>query len=79
VRAVQDLRKEAGLKVSDRIELAIDADGDVAEAVRAHGDYLRGETLAVALHRAPRSDGFEASFELDGTPVRLWLRPVDAG
>jgi isoleucyl-tRNA synthetase len=79
VRAVQDLRKEAGLKVSDRIELAIDADGEVAEAVRAHGDYLRGETLAVALHRAPQGDGFEASFELDGTPVRLWLRPVDAG
>jgi isoleucyl-tRNA synthetase len=79
VRTVQDLRKEAGLKVSDRIELAIDADGEVAEAVRAHGDYLRGETLAAALHRAPQGDGFEASFELDGTPVRLWLRPVDAG
>jgi isoleucyl-tRNA synthetase len=76
VRAVQDLRKDAGLKVSDRIELAVGASGEVAEAVRAHGDYLRAETLAVALHDSPRGEGAEATVELDGTPVRLWLRPV---
>jgi isoleucyl-tRNA synthetase len=76
VRAVQDLRKDAGLKVSDRIELAVEAPGEVAEAVRAHGDYLQAETLAVALHDSPRGEGAEATAELDGTPVRLWLRPV---
>jgi isoleucyl-tRNA synthetase len=79
VRAVQDLRKDAGLKVSDRIELAVEASGEVAEAVRAHGDYLRAETLAVRLLDAPREGGFSASLDLDGTSVRLWLRPVDAG
>ncbi len=79
VRAVQDLRKDAGLKVSDRIELAVEASGEVAEAVRAHGDSLRAETLAVALHDSPQGEGAEATVELDGTPVRLWLRPVDAG
>jgi isoleucyl-tRNA synthetase len=79
VRAVQDLRKEAGLKVSDRIELAIETDGEMAEAVAAHRDYLQAETLAVALHGSPKGEGFDTAFELDGTPVRLWLRPVDAG
>ncbi|HEX8863053.1 MAG TPA: isoleucine--tRNA ligase [Actinomycetes bacterium] len=76
VRAVQDLRKDAGLKVSDRIELAVQAAGEVAEAVQAHGDYLRAETLAVALHDSPRGEGAEATVDLDGTPVRLWLRPA---
>jgi len=79
VRAVQELRKDAGLKVSDRIELAVEASGEVADAVEAHGDYLRAETLATRLLAAPREGGFSASLELDGTPVRLWLRPVDAG
>jgi isoleucyl-tRNA synthetase len=78
VRAVQDLRKDAGLKVSDRIELAVEASGEAAEAVRAHGDYLRAETLVVRLLDVPREGGSSASLELDGTPVRLWLRPVDA-
>ena len=78
VRAVQDLRKEAGLKVSDRIELAVRAEGEVAEAVEAHRDYLLGETLAVELYRSPRGDGFDARVDLEGQEVRLWLRPVVA-
>ena len=48
-RAVNDLRKKAGLRVEDRIELLIDADGDVRRAVDANRDYLAGETLATAI------------------------------
>jgi hypothetical protein len=76
---VQDLRKAAGLAVEDRIELAVKAQGEVADAVDAHRDHLLAETLATALHRAPQGDGFDATVELDGEQVRLWLRPVTAG
>jgi isoleucyl-tRNA synthetase len=76
VRAVQDLRKAAGLAVDDRIELAVKAEGQVADAVEAHRDYLLGETLATSLHRAPQGDGHDARADLDGHEVRIWLRPV---
>jgi isoleucyl-tRNA synthetase len=76
VRAVQDLRKAAGLAVDDRIELAVKAEGEVAAAVEAHRDYLLGETLAVGLHGAPQGDGHDARADLDGQEVRIWLRPV---
>jgi isoleucyl-tRNA synthetase len=80
VRAVQDLRKSAGLDVADRIELAVKADGggenQVAAAVAAHRDYLLSETLATSLHSAPQGDGHDARVDLDGQEVRLWLRPV---
>ena len=76
VRAVQDLRKSAGLAVSDRIDLAITATGEVAEAIDAHEPYLRTETLAVTLHRTPQPDGFDTYVDLDGQEVHLWLRPV---
>ncbi len=79
VRAVQDLRKEAGLRVSDRIELAVRAGDEVAEAVRAHREYLLGETLALELFGSPQGDGFDTRVDLDGQEVRLWLRPVAAG
>jgi isoleucyl-tRNA synthetase len=79
VRAVQDLRKAAGLAVDDRIELAVKADGQVAHAVEAHRDYLLGETLATSLHRAPQGDGHDARADLDGHEVRIWLRPVQPG
>jgi isoleucyl-tRNA synthetase len=79
VRAVQDLRKAAGLAVDDRIELAVKADGEAAAAVAAHRDYLLGETLATSLHSAPQGDGHDTRVDLDGQEVRLWLRPVKGG
>jgi len=49
VHAVQNARKQAGLEVEDRIALALGGDADLLEAVRAHGDYVTGETLATSL------------------------------
>jgi isoleucyl-tRNA synthetase len=70
VRAVQDARKQAGLQVSDRIHLRVDATGDVSEALTAFGDYIKGETLAVDLNTVD----FAASFSVespDGLMVHL--------
>jgi isoleucyl-tRNA synthetase len=50
VHAVQNARRNAGLAVEDRIELALDGDEALLDAASAHAEYLSGETLAVALH-----------------------------
>ncbi|MGH3263164.1 MAG: DUF5915 domain-containing protein, partial [Trebonia sp.] len=49
IRVVQQARKDAGLDVSDRITLTVGTEGPVADAVRAHADFIAGETLATAL------------------------------
>ena len=49
VHAVQNARKDAGLEVEDRIELALAGGGDLLEAVRANEAYVTGETLATSL------------------------------
>jgi len=49
IRVVQQARKDADLDVSDRIRLAVGADGPVADAVRAHARIIAGETLATEL------------------------------
>ena len=45
VRNIQNLRKEKGLDVTDRIDLFLSADEAVAEAVENYTDYLLTETL----------------------------------
>ena len=46
VRAVQNLRKDAGLELTDRITLTLPAaDADLLE----HADWIKAETLAVAV------------------------------
>ncbi len=49
VRLVQQARKDAGLHVSDRIVLSVEADDATAAALRAHGDYVKEQVLATAL------------------------------
>jgi isoleucyl-tRNA synthetase len=51
VRALQESRKNAGLDVSDRIELWWDATGEVADALTEHGATVAEEVLAVRFER----------------------------
>ena len=73
VRSLNDLRKEIGLAVSDRVAVAVAADGPVADAVAHHRDYVAAEVLAVELTvEAPDSapDGAH-DLTVDGHPVRV--------
>jgi isoleucyl-tRNA synthetase len=48
-RKVNELRKQADLRVEDRITLLVDADGDARRAIDSHREWLQAETLATAL------------------------------
>ena len=49
VRGIQNLRKESGFNVSDRIALQIDASDEVRQAVDTHRVYLMEETLSESI------------------------------
>jgi isoleucyl-tRNA synthetase len=77
VRLVQDARRDAGLDVSDRIELTIDAEGSVAAARDAHASLIAGETLAT-LRDAVADPTHRATAELDGQRVAISVRVLPA-
>ena len=70
-RKVNELRKQAGLRVEDRITLMVDADGDLRRAVDAHRDWLEAETLAVGFE-AQRGEAL-AQWDGDLGGARCWL------
>jgi len=76
VRALNQVRKDAGLSITDRVEIVIDVDQAprVAAALRAHHDWIAGEVLAVRLETGAVGDGYPA--EIDGEPVRISVSPV---
>ncbi len=53
VRAVQDARKAAGLRVSDRIDLRLQVPADQVPAVEAHREFVARETLATSFEVRP--------------------------
>jgi isoleucyl-tRNA synthetase len=79
IRGVQGLRKDSGLAVSDRIQLAVWGDGAVEAAVQTHQEWIAGEVLARSL-TVGREVAFDATrtVDLDGRTVHLALtRDVD--
>jgi len=70
IRSLNDLRKEVGLAIADRIDLQLATDDTLWAAVEEHQDYIKSEVLAVSLERA--EDGEHEIF-VDGTPVRVSL------
>ena len=71
-RAIQDLRKDAGLALDDRIELWIDG---LPDAIAALLDAIAEETLADAVHRGvPGTDaGVTGRLDLSSGPVTIGL------
>ncbi len=78
VRAVQNLRKDSGLDVSDRIALRVDGDAALAEAAREHEEWIAAETLAVSVDLDGGGDDGAATgsaeARVDGMVLRLEIR-----
>ena len=64
VNRIQRERKERGFAVSDRISVVFYADGELAQAIDEHKDYIMGETLSLQLD--PAVDAQAIASEVDG-------------
>lgn len=75
VRRIQDMRRDAGFDLADRITTWVVGDGDVERVLASQGDYIRAETLSTDLAAAePPADAHSASHDLEGTKVTIGVR-----
>jgi isoleucyl-tRNA synthetase len=74
VRGVQNLRKETGLEVTDRITLTLFGSDRLKEAWEVFADYVAAETLAISMEWA-KADGQTPIDTGEGGPGRSeqWL------
>jgi isoleucyl-tRNA synthetase len=80
VRHIQTLRKNAGLRVDDRIHLWIEACGEdeIGRVVSAHSAYILAEALAVTLNSGSvPAPAFKAEPKVSGHPARVALVKAD--
>jgi isoleucyl-tRNA synthetase len=77
IRIVQDTRKQAGLEVSDRIELMIDGDAAVTEAISAHRDAIMNETLASEWRQPAAAAGLRVAGQYAGNAWVVHLARLD--
>ncbi|MEI7831244.1 MAG: isoleucine--tRNA ligase [Prolixibacteraceae bacterium] len=66
INRIQNLRKDSGFEVTDKIELTIGNRPELAEALEKYGDYICTQTLAVQLKLADISEtSKDQLFEID--------------
>jgi len=77
VNRIQNLRKNAGLEVTDRIAVEYDLPDEPRKALERFADHIRRETLAVEFRQTPLSD--VQPLEIDGQSCRLRVRKIAFG
>jgi isoleucyl-tRNA synthetase len=74
IRLVQVARKDAGFKVSDRILIEVKAGPVGAEAIDAHRDTVKSETLAVSLGTSDVPAGTVSDGKLGDEAISIGVR-----
>ena len=74
VRFIQSMRKSASLAVEDRIELAWDFDGQIAQAVGKFEKYVLTETLAIKIGKKIEGPTYKDEFDFNGKLYKIFLK-----
>jgi isoleucyl-tRNA synthetase len=76
VNRIQNLRKDSGLEITDRIRLWIQAPEALLQALLTHADWISSEVLAVELEwnleQAP-ANGTPAELDVEGITFQVVL------
>ena len=72
VNRIQNLRKESGFDVTDKISVWIEKLEEIEEAVKIHSDYIASQTLADNIELRAFEESKDVSWvDIDDLPVRI--------
>ena len=73
INRIQNIRKDKGLEITDRIRVKLSQTERVEKALETYGDYLRTQVLADGLEIAD-NEGIEA--DIDGFKIRIEINKI---
>ncbi|MBP9827171.1 isoleucine--tRNA ligase [Candidatus Saccharibacteria bacterium] len=73
IRHVQEARKQAGLQVDDRIDVTLNGDEAICQAVKDHQAFIQTEVLADSLVIDAPHWSYQATVQVNGQPLELSL------
>jgi isoleucyl-tRNA synthetase len=78
VRGIQDARKRADLQIEDTIATVYKAEGDLAQAIEEHAEYIKAETLSEELSAGEPNghDGFADEVKVGKEKVAITITRV---
>ena len=77
VRQVQNIRKDAGFSVEDRINIYWELNGEFQEAVSKFEKYFCNETLTTSISSDIDAEGYEAEFQINQKLIKIVVKIAD--
>lgn len=77
VNRVQNMRKDAGFEVTDRINIAVDASEEMDKAIKAQTNYIKNETLCVELTLGQSNGDSQKDFKIDDHKVLVGISKTE--
>jgi len=65
VNRVQNMRKEAGFEVTDRIHIWLQTSAELEQAVASQSEYINSETLCESLHLGATGGTFQKELKIE--------------
>ena len=73
VNRVQNMRKDAGLEVTDRIQIQYETSDRVVQAINRMVEYVKSETLATQITSGRNGAAHWEKWEIDGDPCEIGI------
>ena len=77
VRQVQNIRKDAGFSVEDRINIYWELNGEFQEAVSKFEKYFCNETLTTSISNSIDGEGFKTEFQIKEKLIKIVVKVAD--
>ncbi len=77
VNRVQNMRKEAGFDVTDRIRICYEAPEELNVAISNRINYIKNETLAESIENVYRELEYSKEWNINGLPVKISIARVE--
>ena len=78
IRQIQNLRKDSGLKVEDRIEIGVLGADEFQNAVQSNQSYFMNEVLGVKLDfEQIESFEYSDSIKINGNNIKIGITPIN--
>jgi len=77
VNRVQNMRKDAGFDVTDRIKVFYESGDPLKQAIQEKIEYIKGEVLAVSVDGKFQKGDFHQSWKINQNDVQLGIKKVN--
>ncbi|MDH3251434.1 MAG: DUF5915 domain-containing protein, partial [Ignavibacteria bacterium] len=73
VNRIQNMRKDAGFNVTDRIAITFRAPESIGSIIRQMESYIKNETLAVEISDQYRNGGYASTLDINGEKLEVCI------